>query len=73
MGLTKMQVIDETVMVHGYKAIVKAEYMPGVYEVWLDSGVVVVPESEIKPACSWCKSKAIKIDGLCASCYKLTS
>lgn len=36
----------------GYAGVVLSEYLPGMYEVRLASGVVVVPAEELTPASS---------------------
>lgn len=37
------------VSVHGYPGYVVREYLPGMYEVRLRSGMIVVPDNEIHP------------------------
>lgn len=39
----------DKVSVHGYPGYVVREYLPGMYEVRLRSGLIVVPDNEIHP------------------------
>lgn len=42
--------VGDRVIKSGYEGVVTSEYLPGMYEVRLASGGVVVPACDLKPA-----------------------
>lgn len=71
MTTTKKLVEGMYVFVNGQEGVLLGEYMPGMHEVRLPRGTVVVSDDRIHTMCAWCADKPATYMEYCDSCKGL--